>query len=164
MQTNVRKPMKFLLQLSHSPGEWEVLEPSDYSGSLDGLSNTHKHNWFSITATPGTGKMIFITGFQAMKSILHQRKILPEYTDAALNSQAFKVKFFNYYFKTEANRNQNDSMSKGTVLAQYLLAVSQRPGSILRHLQKILLTPKCSFKKGNKKGDKRKKHGVYTQQ
>lgn len=51
---------------------------------------THKHNWFSITATPGTGKMIFLTEFhefQEMKSILHQGKTLPEYTDAALGSR-----------------------------------------------------------------------------
>lgn len=81
MQTNVRKSTKCLLQLSHSPGEWEVLEPGDHSGSLDGLSNTHKHNWFSITPTPGIGKVIFTTEFhefQAMKAILHQGKTLPE--------------------------------------------------------------------------------------
>jgi len=38
-------------------------------------------------------------------------------------------------------------MSKGTVTVQYLLAASQRQGSILHHLQKILLIPRCSFKK-----------------
>lgn len=56
---------------------------------IDGLSNTHKRNWFSITATPGTGKMIFITEFhefQEMKPVLHQGKTLPEHPDAALGS------------------------------------------------------------------------------
>lgn len=41
-------------------------------------------------------------------------------------------------------------MNKGTVTAQYLLAASQRQGSILCHLQKILSTPKCSLKKKKK--------------
>lgn len=68
-------------------------------------------------------------------------------TTLTYNSEAVKISSSFSMLKHWNKQDQDNSMNKGTVTTRYLLAASQRQGSILYHLQKILLTPKCSLKK-----------------